>query len=214
MNWLSTVIFFTYAVTSPLVVYTLNHHGIKPAMLACSLFVLSGNWIRYAGTRTGNFPAVMFGQILIGFAQPFVLSAPTYYSDLWFTSRGRITATALASLSNPVGAALGQIVNPLIATSPDKLPEMVLFVSIIATVACAPWWFVQGRPPTPPCASAAVKKLKFREAVGVVIRNRDFLIVWVLVSLAQRRREEERKVRLTSHSSLSISVSSTQCPRF
>jgi FLVCR family MFS transporter 7 len=123
----------------------------------------------------------MVGQILIGFAQPFVLSAPTYYSDLWFTSSGRISATALASLSNPLGAALGQLINPMIATSPDKIPGMVLWVSVIATVACVPCVLVQARPPTPPCASAATLKLPFKEALGAVLRNKEFWIVWLLV---------------------------------
>jgi sugar phosphate permease len=48
----------------------------------------------------------MFGQILCGLAQPFVLAAPTRYSDMWFTERGRVGATALASLSNPFGGAV------------------------------------------------------------------------------------------------------------
>jgi MFS transporter, FLVCR family, MFS-domain-containing protein 7 len=48
----------------------------------------------------------MTGQILIGFAQPFVLSAPTTFSDLWFTERGRTSATAVASLANPLGGAV------------------------------------------------------------------------------------------------------------
>lgn len=125
----------------------------------------------------------MFGQILIGCAQPFVLSAPTYYSDLWFTSSGRITATALASLSNPIGAALGQLVDPMIATSPEKVPEMVLWVAVIATIACTPWWFVQAKPPIPPCASAASEKLNMRAGLRAAFRNRDFIIVLVLVSV-------------------------------
>jgi hypothetical protein len=49
---------------------------------------------------------VMFGQILTGLAQPFVLAAPTRYSDMWFTERGRTGATALASLANPLGGAV------------------------------------------------------------------------------------------------------------
>lgn len=73
----------------------------------------------------------MLGQILIGFAQPFVLSSPTYYSDAWFTSRGRVTATALASLSNPFGAAIGQLVNPFLATKAEHIPNMVLYIAII-----------------------------------------------------------------------------------
>lgn len=124
----------------------------------------------------------MVGQILIGVAQPFILSVPTYYSDLWFTSTGRISATALVSMSNPFGAALGQLINPMIATSPEKLPEMVMWVAIIGTVACLPSLFVQERPPTPPCASAATQKLGFKEGAQLVLKNKNFLLVLVLVS--------------------------------
>ena len=125
----------------------------------------------------------MFGQILIGFAQPFVLSAATHYSDLWFTSRGRISATALTSFANPFGAALGQLINPMIATSPEKIPDMTFWVAIIATVASLPWWFVKSRSaPTPPCASGIEEKLEFKESLGVVFRNRGFLLVFVMVS--------------------------------
>ncbi|KAI4267518.1 MAG: hypothetical protein LQ337_008308, partial [Flavoplaca oasis] len=69
----------------------------------------------------------MFGQILIGLAQPFVLSAPTYYSSLWFSPRGRVSATAVASLANPLGGALGQLINPFLATSPKDIPYMTLY---------------------------------------------------------------------------------------
>ena len=89
------------------VILTLNRNP-KYAIVTASLLILFGNWIRYAGTRAQNgvFGVVMFGQILIGFAQPFVLAAPTRYSDLWFTDRGRTSATAVASLANPFGAAV------------------------------------------------------------------------------------------------------------
>lgn len=87
------------------VLWTL-HLGPKPAILASSSLILIGNWIRYAGARSNTFGVVMFGQILIGLAQPFVLAAPTRYSDLWFTDRGRISATAVASLANPLGGAV------------------------------------------------------------------------------------------------------------
>jgi FLVCR family MFS transporter 7 len=68
--------------------------------------LLLGNWIRYAGTRSKIFGLVMFGQILTGLAQPFVLAAPTRYSDMWFTEGGRVGSTALASLANPFGGAV------------------------------------------------------------------------------------------------------------
>jgi FLVCR family MFS transporter 7 len=81
-------------------------------MLAASLLLLLGNWIRYAGTRAGGgmFGLVIFGQILTGLAQPFVLAAPTRYSDMWFTEGGRVGATALASLANPLGGAVSHFI--------------------------------------------------------------------------------------------------------
>lgn len=97
--------------------------------------ILVGNWIRYAGTKAngGIFGLAMLGQILIGFAQPFCLSAPTRYSDLWFSDHGRTSATALATLANPLGAAIGQLVDSVWATEPSDVPNMVLYISIIVS---------------------------------------------------------------------------------
>lgn len=94
-----------------------------------------GNWLRYAGTRAngGIFGLAMFGQIIIGLAQPFCLCAPTRYSDLWFSDKGRTSATALASLANPLGAAIGQLVDSEWVTKPSDIPDMVLYISIIVS---------------------------------------------------------------------------------
>ena len=94
-----------------------------------------GNWIRYAGTRArgGIFGVAMFGQILIGLSQPFCLSAPTRYSDLWFSDKGRTSATALATLANPLGAALGQLIDSFWATKPSEVPDMVLWLSVMVS---------------------------------------------------------------------------------
>jgi hypothetical protein len=91
-------------------IWTLNR-GPKEAIIWSSVLLLLGNWIRYAGTRAsgGHFGVVMFGQILTGLSQPFVLAAPTRYSDLWFTESGRISATAVASLANPFGGAVSRL---------------------------------------------------------------------------------------------------------
>jgi len=73
INWLSTAFLFAFVVASPIVVLVLNKGGPKPATVACSVLILLGNWLRYAGTRAashgstgGVFGLVMFGQILIG----------------------------------------------------------------------------------------------------------------------------------------------------
>lgn len=117
------------------VIFTLNKGGPKPAIIITSTLLLAGNWIRYAGTRArgGIFGVAMFGQILIGLSQPFCLSAPTHYSDIWFSNKGRTSATALATLANPLGAALGQLINSFWATKPSEVPDMVLWLSVMVS---------------------------------------------------------------------------------
>lgn len=117
--------------------WTLNHGGPKPSIVASASLLLVGNWVRYGGAKAqgGMFGVVMFGQILIGFAQPFVLTAPTRYSDLWFTDKGRTSATAVATLANPLGGALGQLIGPAMATKRDEVPDMVLYVAIIVRLS-------------------------------------------------------------------------------
>lgn len=73
----------------------------------------------------------MFGQILIGFSQPFFLSIPTRYSDMWFSGQAHTTVTAVASLANPLGGALGELIDPIWAPISSQIPDMVLYVSII-----------------------------------------------------------------------------------
>ena len=120
----------------------------------------------------------MFGQILIGFAQPFLLSAPTRYSDIWFTPQGRVTATAIASLANPFGGAVGQLVNPFLATQASHIPNMTLYVAIISTVATMPSFFVPSKPPTPVSASSTHTPPSLSETITVLSRNPTFWLVF------------------------------------
>ncbi|EXJ82218.1 hypothetical protein A1O3_06031 [Capronia epimyces CBS 606.96] len=154
INWVSTAFLFAFCVTTPATFFVLHRHGPRVAIIIAAALVLVGNWIKYGATRANNFAGVMVGQLIIGFAQPFVLSSPTSYSNLWFSPAGRTTATAVASLANPFGAALGQLISPFWADEPRQIPDMILYVAIISSVACVPAFFIPGKPPTPPSAGA------------------------------------------------------------
>ncbi|KUI52900.1 Major facilitator superfamily domain-containing protein 7 [Cytospora mali] len=180
INWLSTAFLFAFCAIAPIVIYVL-HWGPKPSILASALLILVGNWIRYGGVMAShhNFGVVMFGQIIIGFAQPFVLAAPTRYSDMWFTNRGRVAATALMSLANPFGAALGQLIVPLWVYSPSDIPNATLYVSIMATVCCVPALFIPAKPPTPAAPSSETAKLSLAVSTKILARSPEFWMLFI-----------------------------------
>ncbi|KAI4089787.1 MAG: hypothetical protein LQ344_005152 [Seirophora lacunosa] len=179
INWLSTAFLFAFVVASPFTVYALHRGGPRLALITSSLLILFGNWIRYAGTRASppSFPAVMVGQILIGLAQPFVLSAPTHYSSLWFSPSGRVSATAIASLANPFGGALGQLINPFLASEPDDIHPMTLYIALISSVATIPSLFIPSGPPTPVSASSSHAAPPLRQTLRLLAGNTNYILL-------------------------------------
>lgn len=181
INWLSTGFLFAFVVAAPATIWTLHTGGPRRAIITASVLILLGNWIRYAGTRTSppSFGLTMFGQILIGLAQPFVLSAPTRYSDIWFTPSGRVSATAIASLANPFGGALGQLINPFLAAKASDIPNMILYVAIISTVTSIPSFFIPSKPPTPVSPSSTHTAPGIRETIKLLGRNPTFYLIFL-----------------------------------
>ncbi|KAK4232478.1 major facilitator superfamily domain-containing protein [Podospora fimiseda] len=181
VNWLSTAFLFAFTFISPVVIYVL-HLGPKHSIVTAASLILIGNWIRYAGchsSSSGKFGVVMFGQILTGLAQPFVLAAPSRYSDLWFTNKGRVAATALSSLANPFGAAIGQLVIPFWVSKPSEVSRMVLYVSIISTISSIPAFFIPARPPTPSSASSTTAKLSLKHSASLLFKHAEFYLLFI-----------------------------------
>ncbi len=164
---------------SPATLHALQAGGPRLAFISCSVLLLVGNWLRYAGTRCSppSFPLVMTGQILIGLAQPFVLAAPTHYSNMWFSPAGRCSATAVASLANPFGGALGQLINPFIATSPQDIPKMTLYVAVISSVIAIPSFFIPVQPPTPSSPASTQVRPSMRETMALLLNNTSFYLI-------------------------------------
>ncbi|KAL2176175.1 major facilitator superfamily domain-containing protein [Thermothelomyces heterothallicus CBS 202.75] len=180
INWLSTAFLFAFTFATPVVIYVL-HLGPKKSIVTAAALLLVGNWIRFAGSHSsskGLFGVVMFGQVLTGLAQPFVLAAPARYSDLWFTNRGRVAATALTSLANPLGAALGQLIVPFWVNQPSDISRMVLYVSIISSVCAVPAFFIPSCPPTPVAPSAETPKLSLSASAKILFNQLEF---WLLL---------------------------------
>lgn len=183
VNWLSTVILFSFIVVSPIVWWVLIKRGTKTALIICGVLTIIGNWLRYAGTVKKLFGLVMFGQILIGFAQPFALSSPAYYTDIWFTSRSRVSANSIASLANPLGGAIAQLVGPAIVTKSSDMPVFMVITAGISTACAASALLVQSRPPLPPCPSSTIVKYPLLESIKSLFKNSRFIAAFIMFSI-------------------------------
>lgn len=177
INWASTAFLLAFFAASPITLILLNKSGPALSIRTASVLVLIGSWVRYAGSQRGIFGVAMFGQIIIGIAQPFVLSAPTRYSNLWFSDRGRVSATAIASLANPFGGALGQLISPFWANDASQIPSMILWTSIISTVVAIGGVVTPKKPPTPPSASAITEAYDIKDALHRLPRDTVFWLI-------------------------------------
>lgn len=184
INWVSTAFLFAFCVTTPPTFFVLHRYGTKTAIIIAASLLLVGNWVKYGATRANNFAGVMVGQLIIGFAQPFVLSSPTSYSNLWFSAAGRTTATAITSLSNPFGAALGQLISPFWADKPSEIPNMILYISIISSIAAVPSFFIPAKPPSPASAGSTrgddhMDRTSLRKDLHMLSRSPEFYMIGV-----------------------------------
>ncbi|ORX96160.1 cell surface receptor/MFS transporter [Clohesyomyces aquaticus] len=149
VNWLSTGFLLAFAVGAPATIWITNRYGPKGAMVVAGMTTTAASWIRFTATQIeySRFPITLFGQALIGVAQPFVLSTPIRYADMWFPLSGKIAVTALASLANPLGAALSQVVGPVWVEEASQLGDYILFLSIVSSVIGLLAWFTPAAPP-------------------------------------------------------------------
>ena len=84
---------------------------------------------------------------------------------MWVPVHGRLISLQLAQLINPF---LGSV------------PQMVLIVSIISTVACIPSLFIPAAPPTPPTASSGLSKTPVLQSMKVMLRSRPFYVIFFI----------------------------------
>lgn len=121
INWLSTAGSLAFIAMAPIAMWVINRFGVKHAVLVAGILDIVGNWFRYAGTASSNFPVMMVGSVIISMAQPFVQCAPTQFSKTWFSDSGRTSATALPSLTSFLGEAIASLLTPYLAEAVGTL---------------------------------------------------------------------------------------------
>lgn len=144
VNWFSTS-FLLACFLGNLPAAIALRRGPKCSMICCSVFLLTGIWLKYAGTRIHNVGLALFGQGLCGFSQSFVINAPIVFAQEWFTTSSQTTATAIAFFMSPFGSVVASLVSPQWITSIDTVSSATLWLAIITSASCVTTPFIPSR---------------------------------------------------------------------
>ncbi|KIJ67994.1 hypothetical protein HYDPIDRAFT_107555 [Hydnomerulius pinastri MD-312] len=194
VNWLGNIVSFVYIPVSLLVPVLCSRFGIRRcAEVGVAMLLISG-WVRYTGTISSlspqsSYALLMFGQFFSAIAQPVFQVLGPKYSEKWFDLKGRTTATMVIAIANPIGAALGQLLSPVVGTA----RQSVLILAIISTAATPALFLISAAPPSPPTYAGSKPPLTltslYRAVLGKPVppeaymapRERaDFVIISVL----------------------------------
>ncbi|KAG8454940.1 hypothetical protein GDO86_001238 [Hymenochirus boettgeri] len=136
--------------------------GLKISIILSSYMNMIGGILRCASAASiinSSFSGIYYvfaGQILCAAAQPLVLFLPAKLAAVWFPENQRATANMIASLSNPLGILLGNILSPIIVSREEYIPCLLGIYAVPAVVACilATAGVCEKAPPIPPSTSA------------------------------------------------------------
>ncbi|XP_034454979.1 solute carrier family 49 member A3 isoform X2 [Hippoglossus hippoglossus] len=187
VNWLSLVYMVVAIPLSFGTTWMLDTLGLRITLILGSWLNMFGALVRFLATDIEKssvdlYPVVMVGQTIGAIAQPLIIFTPTKLAALWFPDHQRATANMIASMSNPLGILLANIISPLMVQKSAEIPRLLLAYAIPACFICflATVGIRSSTPPTPPSASAESSGSEpFLQGIKLLLKNRSYLILLV-----------------------------------
>lgn len=181
VNWLSLVFMVVFVPLSLGSTWMLDAVGLRITLILGSWLNMLGALIRVLGAalRENVFILVFLGQTLSALAQPLIVFTPTKLAALWFPEHQRATANMLASMSNPLGLLLANLLSPLLLGFYGSIPTILMAYSVPACLSCllATVGVWSSAPPTAPSASATISHEPFLKGLRLLMKNGSYLIL-------------------------------------
>ncbi|XP_018535134.1 solute carrier family 49 member A3 [Lates calcarifer] len=185
INWLSLVYMVVAIPLSFGTTWMLDTLGLRITLILGSWLNMFGALMRFFGTPPSEgfqirFVVVMLGQTFGALAQPLIIFTPTKLAALWFPDHQRATANTIASMSNPLGILLANIISPMIAQTSAEIPTLLLVYAVPACIICflATVGIRSSAPPTPPSASAESSGSEpFVQGIKLLLKNKAYLVL-------------------------------------
>lgn len=185
INWLSLVYMVVAIPFSFGTTWMMDTLGLRITLILGSWLNMFGGLVRFCGTPPGRtypmqFAVVMLGQTLGALAQPLIIFTPTKLAALWFPDHQRATANMIASMSNPLGILLANIISPFVAKTSAQIPTLLVVYAAPACIICflATVGIRSSAPPTPPSASAESSGSEpFVQGLKLLLKNKAYLVL-------------------------------------
>ncbi len=152
--------------------WLIDKFGCKPVVAAgAAVTGICGVLRGFAGT---NFGLAMAATVGMAAAQPVFLNSWTKVSALWFPRNERATAVGLLTLANLLGAAVGQVLTPILVET-MTIPLVQLSYGIAASATSLLFLLLaREKPATPPDASAETERALMLEGLKHALSLRSF----------------------------------------
>ncbi|XP_051276670.1 solute carrier family 49 member A3 [Dicentrarchus labrax] len=188
VNWLSLVFMVVAIPFSFVTTWMVDTIGLRTSLILGSWLNMFGALVRFGGSMLSQesavYPVVMLGQTLGALAQPLIFFTPTKLAALWFPDHQRATANMIASMSNPLGLLLDNLISPLVAKTPAQIPVLLLVYAAPTCIICflATVGIRSSSPPTPPSASAETSE-PFLQGLKLLLKNKAYLVLMMCFGL-------------------------------
>ncbi|XP_061874668.1 solute carrier family 49 member A3 isoform X2 [Colius striatus] len=188
VNWLSTVYLLISIPFGVVATWVLDSVGLRCAVILSAWLNMTGSIIRmfsvlkFLSLGSQSYWYLFIGQCICALAQPLIIFSPTKLAALWFPDHQRATANMMASMSNPLGVLIANLLSPALVPEGKHIPLMLGVYTVPAVTACAlaTVGIHEKVPPTPPSASATYSTSQpFLTGLKMLLRNKPYIILAV-----------------------------------
>ncbi|XP_072285149.1 choline/ethanolamine transporter FLVCR2 isoform X2 [Pyxicephalus adspersus] len=197
IDWLSMSYMLAYIPLIFPVAWLLETRGLRIIALIGSGLNCLGAWIKTGSARPDLFGVTLFGQLVCGVAQVFILGMPSHIASVWFSSTEVSTACSIGVFGNQLGVAVGFLLPPVLVPNIKDKDQLSHHISIMfyGTAAVASLLFIlvifvfqeaPRLPPTPAQAaqlSASPGQYSYKQSILRLLRNRNFILLVVSYGL-------------------------------
>ncbi|GAM25191.1 hypothetical protein SAMD00019534_083660, partial [Acytostelium subglobosum LB1] len=155
IDYLTAIAAIIFAPFLLIFMWSINQVGIRRNLLIASFLVTMCGVIRsIPGQGENLFSLIIVAQALNAAGGPCIMIVPTKLSNVWFSPSERTFSTAIGTLANFSGSAIGFLLS-LYATTGERMRYLLLAEAVSGLlIFIAICIYFPEQPPTPPSASA------------------------------------------------------------